>query len=88
MEKWTTKDGRTIAVKDMSDSHLLNTMKMLERNHSISVIEASRSFPTFQGDMAQYYAEQSWFAIQESSVEEMYPIYADMFDEADRRGLL
>ena len=29
---WTTKDGRHIAVSDMTDEHLVNALNMLKRN--------------------------------------------------------
>lgn len=32
---WTTREGEVLLIKDMEDSHILNTLRMLERNAPI-----------------------------------------------------
>ena len=34
---WTMKNGERIAVEDMTDSHLLNAYRMLERNNMMDM---------------------------------------------------
>ena len=55
---WECKDGRIVKISEMSDSHLLNTLKMLERIHSSKVLQGLDHFPLFRGEMAQLAAEQ------------------------------
>ena len=85
MKTWTTKDGKVIPIKDMTDSHLLNSMRMLERQHLH--ITSTAMFPQLNGDIAQDMAEQAWFEAQDSAVDEIFPIYGDLWEEAFNRNL-
>lgn len=87
-KKWTTKDGQRIRIKDMEDSHLLNTIRFLERTWEKRKASMLSDFPCFNGEMAQYYAEQEWDRLADTDIEEACPIYNDMVDEAERRNLL
>ncbi len=83
-KKWTCKDGRKIRIKDMDDGHLTNTIKFLKRQHAQAL---DISPPCFQGEMAQMYAEQEYDNRMSSEVWDLFPIYMDMVEEAERRGL-
>ncbi len=82
---WQTKDGRKVRICDMTNSHLLNTIKYLEKQTQYA--KAELSYPSFQGDMAQMCAENEWYAFQEAGPDDVYPIYDDMVQEALRRKL-
>jgi len=58
---WTTKDKRKIPIAEMTNSHLLNALRMVS-NEIVDIEDAERFFyhPVWgpHGDMATYYAEQ------------------------------
>lgn len=84
---WIDKQGNKYLISKMSDSHLVNTIKMLERgaNHQA----ANCYFPIFQGEMAQYLAEQAFDTMQEDPIEFFLSrtVYDKLLDEALKRGL-
>jgi len=80
---WKTKDGKRIRICDMEDSHLLNAIKCLERMVVIEKLETP--FPSFNGEMAQYYSEQAYDQILNSPPEYFFPIYEDLLNERERR---
>ena len=84
-KKWKTADGQKVRICDMTDSHLLNAIAWCERKHLLT--QQTMPYPTFQGEMAQYYAEQQYDALQEGGPEESFPLYDDLCADADRRGI-
>lgn len=84
---WTCKDGTRLRICDMTDSHLNNAIKFLERKASELRIEMP--YPSFQGEMAQFYAEREYDAFQESSNDEIAqqicPLYDSLVEAQYRR---
>lgn len=82
IEVWTTKDGRRIAITEMSDEHLRNTIAMLERKGFVNTEAALSPFGYFDADsMAAYYAEQEFNRLKWS------PLFDALEEELYRRGL-
>lgn len=85
---WTTKTGEKIRIKDLTDSHLLNILKLLERAKFGQDNMIAGLACMMNGEMAQYYAEQDANNAAQESVDERFPIYEDLHDEAVRRKLI
>lgn len=52
---WTTREGDEIDLHDMETSHIENALPYVRRIAKLDI-----PYPMFQGDMAQYYAEQAF----------------------------
>jgi hypothetical protein len=82
---WITKDGRRIPVKEMSDEHIVNTIRMLRRKGGVTVDEflgMCVAVASVNGEMAQYAAEGE---IADARV--LPPVFDALLDEASARGL-
>ena len=89
---WTTKDGTKIRIMDMSDSHLLNTIKMLERvteaRRIIAIQDGWNALFSVQGEYASMMIEQEVNALEDGDVSSLMPeIYEDLIEEAHHRNL-
>lgn len=88
---WTTKDSSKLRICDMSDEHLLNTIRMLQRFGETQRINATVFYTTClgpQGEMAQDCFNQEFDTVLESTFEDYVPeIYRNLVEDAERRGL-
>jgi hypothetical protein len=83
---WTTKAGEMVRVCDMADSHLLNTIRFLERAELADGL-ALACLPGPTADHAQDAHDEAIRELAERSPGDVWPIYDDMVDEAMDRGL-
>ena len=90
-EIWTTKDKRKIRICDMSDSHLSNTIAMLDRKTEVItpylILEAHRTLNSLNGDMAMLAMEGEIDRLIEYGVDPstIYPLYDNLVLESQRR---
>jgi len=89
--KWTTKEGKKMWIKDMSDSHILNCLKMLKKFAENEYSYAERaifSYPQPHGDGAQMELERAEMQIMNSTWEDFVPEeYYALLKEAKKRGI-
>ena len=90
---WTTREKQKIRICDMSDSHLLNTIRMVKRVAIREKAEQTRlawSFASMMhGDMASYFAEQECDSIDRAHwSDERFAtdFWEPLMLDAERRG--
>lgn len=78
--KWTMKDGTRIRVRDMTDSHLVNTIRLLEH-------AADNEQAYCMAFMEIGMGTEVDVLFDDSTPDDHFPIYTDLMIEAERRGI-
>lgn len=85
---WTTENGTKIRIMDLGDTHLINILNFLERKARAQWVECLDNYPSFNGEMAQYYAEAEWNNLSRQGPSVLLPdIYSELIAEAEHRKL-
>lgn len=82
---WTTKDGDVLTLGEMSESHLRNATKMVERrrdHYRSEAMACASCLGLFQGEMAIYHAEQDLDRLSELEMDAQHTL--DVMLEACR----
>ena len=84
--RWKMKDGKTISIHKMTDSHLLNAIRMLERLHSKNISAGYSMLGFLQGEQATLDVERTLDVAEDEGPGYSYPIYDDLVIEFEARG--
>jgi hypothetical protein len=94
---WVTAAGEKTKIRDMTDSHLLNTIRfVIRRAHAENQAIIDAGPPCFGGEMAEYYADLDYATALERTPIESAEAYCgvafnvdfeELTTEADFRAL-
>lgn len=91
---WRTKDGRVILIREMDDSHLLNTIRFLRRNvtrYQLETLEPMFHYAADAPDGAAMAVEMEIAHISDMSDDDFlaarFPVFVDMLAQVKGRGL-
>ena len=88
---WKTKDGSQIRICDMTDTHLRNTIRMLEHKTKLEyqrrILELTEVLMMVSGEIATDTIESELYYLLENNLdpEDVYPIYDNLMYDLERR---
>jgi len=90
--RWVMKDGTKVRIEEMSNQHIINSIRMLERHakdiYCGDVYSMWNLYGTLQGEMALDQMENEINSLDEEGWEGILPSsYYDLCKEAERRDL-
>jgi len=89
---WTQKNGDKIRICDMSDSHIVNTVRMIKRKAEFKKMQVDVGFLSCgrpQGDMAQDAFDRECCEAWNKSWEDYAPkIFPNLLQDIVRRAIL
>ena len=83
-KSWTQPNGKKIVLKRMTNDHLRHALKFLERRLDE---EDPVPIPYFLDGMAKYFGESDWDVLMKQRADDLWPVFDDLLEEADRREL-
>ena len=84
-KKWTTRDGTKVRICDMTDTHLSNAIKYLERLHQQTIADGYGVLSMMQGEMAITSIEAEIESLEEEGPATVCALYEDLLNERERR---
>lgn len=95
VKHWTTRDGRRVRISEMTDSHLVNTLRFLKRQavvwQSQYLLDGMSALSMLQGEMAIDSVESDMRRVEmmddEDFLEAFAPAWLPLCEEAEKRGL-
>jgi hypothetical protein len=85
---WVTRDGQRIPVSDMSDAHLVNTIRYLRRTASLALMDhLNKCIDSGTRSIWEDVPEEAFDEAEDISLKASVPTFRAMLAEAEKRGL-
>jgi hypothetical protein len=82
---WTMRDGQRIPIREMSDAHLVNTIRYLRRTAHLALLRSVAAFK--MSEAAEMALGTEFDNLEEDACVNAVPAFRVMVAEAEKRGL-